>query len=402
MMKTYFKIDCYFIFRYMWLIVILPKVIQSIFFVILFAILLTKKIRIKFDIITVLIFLYSASHLISIFINIYIQNFEISRVIAALNTACIWIVAALYYNYYLNKDIEMEKLEKICFFNIKVLIFLSVISIIMYNFFNIKRVSILGVPLYGTEWFNSTPKLRFGGLVEYANLIVFFYLLFFPLAFNYVRKNISKSKTILFITLSLLPIVITLSRSGYIVVFLLIGSYIMYILNKFGNRKFFIFLSGIGIALLILSVIYFDLSSKISEIIISLIESREGSNNTRMYLYRESIRVANEKLPLFGQGIKITSLTGYPLGSHSTFIGFYYKAGILGLAFGIPIFININYKLIMKKLNYNGHFFMRISLLLLSLMLFVEDLDGASWFIVIYFSIIGIILKFSKKLELNR
>lgn len=391
-MNKVIKIDEYFLIRYIWLIIIIPKEIQAIILSGILLVFFIKRKIYKFDVITYLVLMYSLLHLISIYVNINITNFEFNRIIAALNTALSWGVAGMYYTYYKNNALDIKKLEKLCYNNMIILIVLSIFSIILFNLFNFNEFKILGNYLYGMEWFKGKLTLRFGAFMEYANLIVFFYLMFFPLYSSYLINNKSKIKIILYITLSYLPITISLSRSGYIIVGITMIIYVYYIIRKKIDKRLIIFLGCLILSIIVFLSAYHDLITNIVQSVNELIGGREGSNSSRFYLYLESIRLTTIYSPFLGRGVKAIALNGYPLGSHSTYIGFYYKTGILGFILGICIIISINMKMILQKIDKYNYYFIKISLIIMSLMLFVEDLDGENWLIVCYFSFIGILL----------
>ena len=90
----------------------------------------------------------------------------------------------------------------------------------------------------------------------------------------------------------------------------------------------------------------------------------------------------------------------YPLGSHCTYLGILYKAGILG---GISAAIGFATAIIMiirKSLKSKDCFALLIVCLTALLMLFfaVEDIDGADWLIVLAFTEVSLYLcpKFGK------
>lgn len=60
--------------------------------------------------------------------------------------------------------------------------------------------------------------------------------------------------------------------------------------------------------------------------------ARSGSNSTRLKIYTTSIEMMLRESPLFGIGYKpyTSTVIDYPLGSHSTPIGYFFKNGIIG------------------------------------------------------------------------
>lgn len=116
---------------------------------------------------------------------------------------------------------------------------------------------------------------------------------------------------------------------------------------------------------------------------------RQGSNDMRMAIYSESIKLLLNTNFILGLGIKpvlpgIMSFP-YPVGSHSTLLGYFIKNGILGgilvltlylnaFFFSIKYYINI---FIVSVYKYNHlDFFIVTSFLCLLLISLSEDLDG--------------------------
>ena len=111
----------------------------------------------------------------------------------------------------------------------------------------------------------------------------------------------------------------------------------------------------------------------------SLATLRESSTATRTNIYMDSLSVMWNNSPLLGCGIKVMR-GNYPLGSHSTWIGFLYKTGIIGTVFAVAGIGKI-YCLMVKRSD-------RLFALYYGLLLFmlcVEDLDGADWILILFF-----------------
>ena len=88
-------------FMLLWPIVLLPKSLQLVLGLSLGVMLSAFKIK-KTNKIFILICMYSAVHIFSIIINALIGDYELSRIAAAMNTAIIWIGAAMLYEYHEN------------------------------------------------------------------------------------------------------------------------------------------------------------------------------------------------------------------------------------------------------------------------------------------------------------
>lgn len=384
------------LFKYLWILVLCPKELQ---FVLLFGytLLINTDRQYKFkyypDTLFVLMLSYSAIHIISIIINVLLYDQEPVRIAAAINTAFIWGIAAFAYSYFKNHKVEIEKIYRFSFINLLILIGLACISFIIFHILNMNKPNILGINLYGIDWFRNKPRMRFKGGMEYNNLVVILYVMLLPFAAAFFNNKSKLNKNI-FILASLIPVYLCLSRSGYVI----IGSafFLVFIFCKDYKKKDYIMIGVIITAIAILILLY---GEKIEELIFTLINSRAGSNNTRMQIYRESIVLTLMKSPIWGMGIKKISESGYPLGSHSTYIGVFYKTGIIGTLIFTGVLISI-IRILIKVHNKTTFQAEAIFLLMLLLEFAVEDIDGADWVIVLLFAIIGIIAN-RYKLTLN-
>ena len=386
MKKIEFK---YWLFLLVWVMIILPKPIQmGLIIIIVIGCLIKNNFKIKKDKVFYLFLLYSIVHLLSIVVN-FLKYENTERVIAALNTCGIWIVSILLYSYYKDTKIDKQKIKKYLAYNLYILIFLFFITIISQKF-NISIPTILSRNLYNYEWLNNTMELRFFGFMEYSNLVVYFYFLCFPFAFDYIKEKHSKIFLFCFIVFSALPVIMTNSRLGIFLVLLLMFFAVNNIFNKQTNKVLMILF---GLILLFIVVFNFD---KIANIIDSVIDSREGSTSMRSAIYSLSISRTIDDSLLIGNGIK-EIFNGYPLGSHSTFIGFFYKTGLIGTIVVITAFVLL-YIEFYRKLKQEEKVIYLISAFCVLIFMMTEDLDGANWLLALYFSLMGVICN-SKKNE---
>lgn len=135
--------------------------------------------------------------------------------------------------------------------------------------------------------------------------------------------------------------------------------------------------------LFLLPVIFLSIGPAI-EYLFSL---RKGSNEMRTIIYNMSFDLMLETNFLLGLGIKPLlpeNLGSYPMGSHSTYLGFFIRFGLLGgsiLLFGFlySIFKCGKYllKILFLKHPYNsGKFYTFFSFIIFNCALFLEDLDA--------------------------
>ena len=252
------------------------------------------------------------------------------------------------------------------------------------------RLPILHSILFSNdEWLS-----RFYGFMEYPTLVVAFILSMIPWALYFIAHRISKPFRIplaaVYYVLSFFPIYISYSRSGYLL-FWIGAAGILFLSWKINtgteNKK--ILLSA-AIVLFFLSVI--PMSGYFAALIKELLAMREGSNSTRMEIYRESMECFL-KNPLIGCGIKEIGRMGYPLGSHSSYLGFLYKTGILGALAAVAALIK-QASLLLKRLLRSRQAQNAVCLLFVLLMLgyyIFEDIDGCDWLPCIWFASMGLL-----------
>lgn len=385
------KINEYAIFKYLWIIVIFPKPVQLIILALIMIKLFNKSNK-NIDLTTMFILVHVVVYIISIYINIHSTNYTVDRMLAAINTMGIWLIGILMYVYYKNNKIDIEKLSKYSYINIIILIVLSVLSFLLYNIVGINRLSVMGASLYSVDWFQGEAQLRFIGLLDYSNLVVLFYMMFFPFGINYILNYRKGNRKSIYIVASFIPIILTLSRSGYVVVLLSSILGLIYLMIRKMNINKIAMVIIIAMSVSIFLIYYYDLINIIPEKINELINGRPGSTSTRKYLYEESIRLTTMHSPIWGLAIKQMSIMGYPLGSHSTYIGLYYKTGIIGAMMAIMGLFTANINILRSKIKTEQYRLICIYIVMLLLMFIFEDIDGSNWSIVCYLSIIAVML----------
>lgn len=118
---------------------------------------------------------------------------------------------------------------------------------------------------------------------------------------------------------------------------------------------------------------------------------RVGSNSTRQIIYVETIH-AWKQHKFIGSGIKAIGSLGYPLGSHSSYLGFLYKTGIVGF---ICVIIGFGVKCRKLVIHLKGldTFCATCIMAVLSLLIFFifEDIDGSNWLVCVWMAMLGII-----------
>lgn len=383
----------YFIFKYLWLFIIVPKTLQLVllagYFLSLFAknnwqIKIPKCVRCFFGIAVV--------HFISIIINSFLDSYEFSRILAAFNTDFICFIAlgifSLIYNS--TEKFEAVKIGKYCLINQFILLAVYITSLI----FNLELIN-FGFEtrmIWGIDYLNGEQTVRFVGLFEYPVLEGLFILFSLPFLSLYLIKTNKKLLFFISLAVSLWLIKECGSRSALILGIAEICVCLWYFLKtrKIKNQtKILIITLAVTATVCFALFNHAFLENKITDLILS----RSGSNSTRFNIYEISISTAWEQSPLIGLGIK-KMLGNYPLGSHSTYIGVFYKTGIIGvilLIFGLIGLLSAHIRKI--KSGDKKDLFIFLYILLFALALIFEDLDGADWLIVLFFTMEGVCLK---------
>ncbi|HEW2758295.1 TPA: O-antigen ligase family protein, partial [Streptococcus pneumoniae] len=118
--------------------------------------------------------------------------------------------------------------------------------------------------------------------------------------------------------------VLVLSKSRIAIVAMLI--YIAFaVVNEINSNNKWL----IGIFCPIIPFMLFYNFEKIKQIFFQMFSSRSGSNATRFRVYEESLKAINGMEMLLGAGVRIPSTVDILLGSHSMYISFIYRTGVL-------------------------------------------------------------------------
>ena len=373
---------------FFWALVFLPKYVQLVFFCLYFIVLASRYGRKKkYDTFFLFQMIYLVIFGTSIFFNSFIGSHETVRIFAALNTWIINCIAVGSYAIYKNENvIDSDKLSKYCFINLVTLIALNLIYLLSSG---AKNVFILGHALCGADWVEGVYTTRFYGFLDYANMVVFTVLFFYPLALKRINK--SKIAKLLLTIGSFVTIYTTNSRSG-LVLFLFIT--VLYIFVG-RNNKIFSFLKRNKKSLMVFFIIAIAIlatpgSRYISGYFDKLMNMRIASNGMRSYIYTSSITRMLRENPFIGIGIKdMIAQYGYPYGSHSTYIGVFYKAGIAGGLIYILSILYIITPALKAKSKTNLHFLFRISIVCALALMCVEDIDGTNWAIFLMYFLLS-------------
>ncbi|HEM5010523.1 TPA: O-antigen ligase family protein, partial [Streptococcus suis] len=313
----------------------------------------------------------------SMFVEI---NFE--RLFADFTAPIIWIIAIMYYNLYSFINIDYKKLKNSIFFSFLVLLGISALYIIQ----NGKDIVFLDRHLIGLDYLITGVKTRLVGFMNYPTLNTTTIIVSIPLIFALIKN---KMQQFFFLCLAFIPIYLSGSRIGSLSLAILIICLLWrYIGGKFAWIKKLIVIFVILLIILNTELLYHE--------ILAVYNSRESSNEARFIIYQESIDKVLENNILFGYGISEYSVTGTWLGSHSGYISFFYKSGIVGLILLMFSFFYV----IKKSYGVNGEtaLFYFTSL---AIFFIYETIDPIIIILVLFFSSIGIWnnINFKKDME---
>lgn len=379
MLRIEFKIE-YIIFQFLWVFLLFPKEVQLIAFsgVVYILLIKIKKFNTgKIDLVFLTFSLFICIYISSIVMNIYFYDHDRSRVLATINTVAIWIVGLLYYYCYSKLNFEKNKIQYYSFINLAILFIMSFV----YTFSS-DNLAFFGRNLVSVDWINGLQDTRLMAFMEYSNLIIFFYLLQLPSAYNYVKRKYGKLLSVFFLWLSCLPAYLSGSRSGILIVFAL--TLFISIYDNMKRRSFYVL--AIGLVVVTIIILYPSIDY-ISSLYTSILDARSGSTGARSDLYEESIQKTLTLSPIFGMGIKDMFRGVIPFGSHSTYIGVFYRTGFLGLLVFMTAIGRTFFQIIKIR---NVGFIIPLYFVGLLVFMALEDIDGVNWLLVLFFASIAI------------
>lgn len=377
----------YWVFGLLWLVILLPKYAQLAFFGGIAILLLCKDgFRLKMNRVSAAMLLMFAVHVFAIVYGLVVLDGPKDRLAAAINTAILWPVTAVYYACYSGrKSLNLDIIGRCCCFNLLVMSVFAVLTIYLFYIKNVGYYAILGKTLYETTILSSKATTKFFGLNDYSNMNLFYLMLNTTLALPYLRK---KKLWVQLVMLGIASVEILLinSRAGMILFALaLVFSLMELFVSERYRNALFVWGAGLvamaGIAIL----------PKLWQIFLEkIIYGNANSTGFRIAILKESILEAWEHSPLWGMGIKRFLVEGYPLGSHSTYVGFFYKTGFIGLILGMFIFLKANFQVL--RHTFSCERIRMIAMFLLSFMVLfaIEDVDGTNWSSMLYFASLAI------------
>lgn len=377
------------VFKYMWILVIIPKSLQLVLIAV-FALLTLYKSK-KIPKLNSGFLLMILVQIVAIGWQIIIGAADSERLMAAINTVSIWIFGVYFLainKRYSHSDSYYDKLSKYLLLNMVILFILFVLSKVL----SMSAIRFLGQALYlkRVDYMGGSLGSRFIGLMETPLASSHMLLFTLPLLSGYCIREKEKIKlTVLIVSLGLFATYATRSRAGTLMCAVSYFFFILLIMRKMGISKriqrIFTIIMGL-LAVIVLCSNYSVLIKTFAD----FYNSRTGSNEARFIVYMRSIEMAWNNSPFIGIGIKYMVDNFIPYGSHSTYIGIFYKTGIIGsiaFASGLwkemrDIYINL------KKSKYGFLTFIQIAAYLFFLLF--ADIDGINWVMVSVMSMWGI------------
>ncbi|MDC9826319.1 O-antigen ligase family protein [Devosia sp. ZB163] len=129
------------------------------------------------------------------------------------------------------------------------------------------------------------------------------------------------------VPLNVAAVSMTLSRASMLAVIA------AWLLAAFTSR---LKMAGLLCILAVVGLISFNLASSFE----LLADARPGSSSTRISMYEDSVELVLEQSPIYGIGVKPrTNERNIPIGSHSSPISFLVRGGLLGMTFGVLLYL---------------------------------------------------------------
>lgn len=378
--------------QFLWLFILMPKEMQFLLYAFVI-VLIFIKYGIRFDKTSLILLIVPLIQIIAIICQVVIMpyDFTVVRMLAGFNTALIWVLAILYFSLIRNSQKSLiSKVSKYMLINLIILFFIYILSL----YVKVDEFTLLGYSwrFRRDDWLITGKTTRFCGLMESVLGPSHLYCFALPISLLCIKKiKYFFVKFILPIAFYI-PIYASHSRIGTLVCFfiMLIGLFYL-IVEHFKMSKInivFVLFTSISLA----SILLLINRELILNEFIDFFNSRSGSNNSRFTIYEESIRYTLDNNALFGIGIKYM-LGDFPYGSHCTYIGIFYKTGLLGILFFIVGFI-VLFKEFFKSIN---NVFIFLALLLVTVLFIFADIDGADWYIMSYFGVWAVFINQGKE-----
>lgn len=385
----------YILFDFLWVAAVLPKAVQLLLLGVLLAVLLWKRVssggKLKLDLFASLLFVVSGIHVVSIFWHWLYEQHEYARVFAAMNTLAISLIAIGFYLYYKDAKLDMKHVNSAMHRNMIIIFCMYLLYLLLQEKGNFTFMPNL---LCGEDWIGGQREYRFRGYLEYTNLVVSLCLFCYPFSVVYVKQRYGKKILLISQALWFIPIVATNSRTGIVFVgaitlFAAIFADHEQLVGLYFKHKKKVWVYGV-MAVVVLLVLF---HGQILDLVDMILNMRGGSTSTRFAVYERSINKMLSISPVIGLGIKDLIGEALPYGSHSTYLGMFYKTGILGGSVYMIAIVVAAVTAARKKVNSGTGLITKVVFFALLALWAFEDVDGTNWNVVMFMATYAVLFK---------
>ena len=381
-------------FACLWLFIVVPKTIAAVLYAVMLVWMLATRKRAKqpseyFKSLFILLIAATVIYLVSI-IRAMVVDLDAERLVAAFGTLLYWLLGLGYLFYYSTcHEVSWLAVSKRMAFSMLVL----AVILLSYYVAGSSLPRVFGRAVSSVDYLSSGVTTRLNAFMEYPTLVAVFVLITYGAAVYWTNQKWGFIGTVALSAIGVLSIQAASSRAGIFAVIALVMAGVVYSAYSSSQkvRHYFIAL-GVLFALGAI-VIFAFFGPSIAHAVYEIINSRSGSTGGRLYIYTESVSMTLSDSPIIGMGVKYASSLSNdaPFGSHSTWIGFFYKTGFVGLALYAVLFFQIFRMQLRRAASKNSYeVFLAISLAILYCYLFVEDLDATAWICVLFFSLFAV------------
>lgn len=369
------------IIKFLWVFVLMPKSMQFVAYAAILLLLLWKN-RINFADETFFVLAGCVVQIIAIIIQLATAHPSSSRAFAAFNTTAIWILAIAFYALS-KKGTDRDRLIHRTAAAIRMNIYIMFVLYLFSLVYKSNTITMFGLRYYlrRYDYLSTGRTTRFCALMESVLGPSHLYFVSVPLlmADNSIKPS---GKNLVAMLLCNICVIATHSRVGTVACTLATAIILYRTLTKRLDPN----LRRIVAVMVIAVAAYFIVINRrmLGDMVLSFFNARAGSNNARFTIYSQSIKRVLEESPLVGIGIKYM-IGSFPYGSHCTYIGLLYKAGIIGASFFMYGLYRIVSDIYRKapRTPWNTSSF--LVLLCYFLLLVFADIDGSDWVIVSMF-----------------
>ncbi|WP_396335365.1 PssD/Cps14F family polysaccharide biosynthesis glycosyltransferase [Clostridium sp.] len=367
-----------------------------------------NNLKVKYNKLHYILLFFILSYSLSIILNFNME--DIKRIIASVYNLSYWIMGLLIMISFYNIDIKIKDINFISN-SIKLVLLFQILLLIVgvclwiFGIKNLQISSLIGAFLnsnidllqdsistkfYISQWDSGKEVLRFIGVSIYPTACA----LIVGVMMVYSCINIKSNKFRVFIICASYILVLA-TRSRTVIVALPLSIIIILAIFYFNDIKQLIIKNKkIALAIFMLFVIgLFTIVFRYG-IIDKFIFGREGSNNARMQIYKETINIFLQN-KFIGSGYKIyLPNLDVPIGSHSTYLSVLMKTGLIGFTMFVLFIVMLGkvwideIKVFKNEKNTELkllHICTGITMLLYSIWFITEDIDAPQIACLLFF-----------------